>query len=70
MLPVDTTQYRNTYQLLRPVNWIVPYSLCLGIQMAIIALGLYSMYQNDVAVADEASCKPWLRLEARQRWIA
>jgi hypothetical protein len=49
---VTTTEYRNTYHFSRPMNLILPYSLCLGIGIIIIILGLWSLYQNEIPAAD------------------
>lgn len=51
-IPITMTQFRNTYQFSRPINLILPYSLCLGIGAVIVALGLFSMYENKVAATD------------------
>jgi hypothetical protein len=49
---VTFTEYRNTYHFSRPMNLILPYSLCLGIGLIIIILGLWSLYQNEIPAAD------------------
>lgn len=49
---VNTTQYQNTYRFSQPLALVLPYSLCLGLGVVMVALGLYSLHQNRVAVAD------------------
>lgn len=51
-IPVTMTQFRNTYQFSRPIYLILPYSLCLVIGAVVVALGLFSMYENKVAATD------------------
>jgi hypothetical protein len=49
---VNSTEYRNMYHFSRPLNLILPYSLCLGIGLVIVTLGLLSMWQNGVPATD------------------
>ncbi|KAJ8114052.1 hypothetical protein OPT61_g3959 [Boeremia exigua] len=49
---INTTQYRNTYDFSRPVNLVLPYTLCLGLGIVIIALGLHALRKNEVVAAD------------------
>jgi hypothetical protein len=49
---VNTTEYLNTYDFSRPINLIVPYALCLAAGSIIVALGLWSMWQNGVPASD------------------
>jgi len=49
---VNTTQYQNTYRFSQPLALVLPYSLCLGLGVVMVALELYSLHQNRVAVAD------------------
>ncbi|KAF2679746.1 hypothetical protein K458DRAFT_393589 [Lentithecium fluviatile CBS 122367] len=52
MTPVTTTRYRNTYEFSHPLNLILPYSISVGVALFFSAVGIWSLYQNDVAVAD------------------
>jgi hypothetical protein len=40
------------YHFSRPLNLILPYSLCLGIGLVIVTLGLLPMWQNGVPATD------------------
>jgi hypothetical protein len=49
---VNTTEYLNTDDFSRPSNLILPYALCLAAGLIIVALGLWSMWQNGVSASD------------------
>lgn len=49
---IDVTEYRNTYQFSHPISLILPYSLCLGIGLMILVLGMYSLWCNEVPATD------------------
>jgi hypothetical protein len=49
---VNATEYLNTYDFSRPINLILSYYLCLAAGLIIVALGLWSMWQNGVPASD------------------
>jgi hypothetical protein len=49
---VNTSEMRNMYQFSRPINLVLPYSLCLTIGFVVVGLGFRAMRENEVAVAD------------------
>jgi hypothetical protein len=49
---VNTTEYLHTYDFSRPINLILPYALCLAAGLIVVALGLWSMWQNGVPASD------------------
>lgn len=49
---IKVTEYRNTYQFSQALNLILPYSLCLGIGLLILILGMFSLWSNAVPATD------------------
>lgn len=49
---VNTSEMRNMYHFSRPINLVLPYSLCLTIGFVVVGLGFRAMRENEVAVAD------------------
>jgi hypothetical protein len=49
---VNVSEFRNVFHFSRPINLILPYTLCLVFGLVILALGLLSLNQNGVPVAD------------------
>ncbi|KAJ8116808.1 hypothetical protein OPT61_g1851 [Boeremia exigua] len=49
---INVTEYRNTYQFSHPISLVLPYSLCLGIGVIILVLGMHSLWCNEVPATD------------------
>jgi hypothetical protein len=49
---VNNTEYVNVYQISHPLNFFLPYDLCLGLTLVFVAIGLGALEKNGVGVTD------------------
>ncbi|KAJ8112754.1 hypothetical protein OPT61_g4949 [Boeremia exigua] len=49
---VQETQYENVYRFSDPLNFFLPYGLCLGLTLVFVGLGLYALHQNGTPATD------------------
>jgi hypothetical protein len=50
--PINVTDYRNTYQFSDSLSFFLPYSLCIGIALLYVIIGVWALVSNGVPATD------------------
>jgi hypothetical protein len=52
IVPVNTTRYQSTYSFAKPLNLILPYSICFATTAIFAAIAIWSLSHNGTPAAD------------------